>query len=89
MKKLMMVALVGVTLLGAGCTANVRARVWGGTADEKLPQGRKLVNVTWKDADLWILTKPMSKDDVAETYEFIESSSFGVMQGKVIIRESK
>ena len=89
MKKLVMLAFVSVSLMVVGCTDNIRARVWGGTAEENLPRGQKLVNITWKESDMWILTKPMSEDDVAETYEFRESSTFGVMQGKVIIREIK
>lgn len=89
MKKLVMWAFVGVSLMMVGCTDNIRARAWGGTAEENLPRGQKLVNITWKESDVWILTKAMTKDDVAETYEFRESSTYGVMQGKVIIRESK
>lgn len=44
---------------------------------------------TWKDSDLWYLTKPMNSTDSAVSYTFKEKSSFGIMQGTYIIIESK
>lgn len=72
-----------------GCTENERAKMYGGTVNIQLDKGQKLVNVTWKDTDLWYLTKPMGPNDVAETYTFIQESNFGLVQGKVNIIESK
>lgn len=54
-----------------------------------LEEGRKLVNITWKQNSLWILTKPMTATDVAESYEFSEESSFGVLEGTYTIIEVK
>lgn len=71
------------------CTENQRAKGWGGTADISLPHNRKLINVTWKKDDLWYLTRPMNASDSAETYEFSEKSSWGIMQGNYIIKETK
>jgi hypothetical protein len=88
MKNIKYLVVLGVILL-TGCTENQRARKFGGEYTETLPSGQKLVNATWKQNDLWILTKPMSSNDAAETYSFIEKSSFGIMEGKVIIQESK
>lgn len=73
----------------SGCTQQQRARNFGGTASENLPPNRKLVNLTWKETHLWILTRPMTANDVAETYEFKESSSMGLVNGTVIIKETK
>lgn len=87
MKNLLLLAAILACTLG--CTENQRAKSFGGTATEKLPANQKLVNLTWKDASLWILTKPMKKDDVAETYTFQEQSSYGMVQGTVIIVETK
>lgn len=89
MKRLMCLAAVVATIAVAGCTANSRARTFGGTATENLPKGQKLVNMTWKDDHLWILTRPMTDADVAQTYQFVESSSWGLMNGKVIVIEAK
>lgn len=55
----------------------------------ELEPNRKLEMVTWKDSDLWILTKPMSKDDIAETHIFQEDSQFGIMEGSITIKEIK
>lgn len=87
MKKSILILLTAITLIG--CTANERARYWGGKATTNLGAGQKLVTVTWKEKDLWILTKPMSTNDVAETYTFKESSNLGLVEGTVVIVEKK
>ena len=87
MKKLLFVCLVMVSLVG--CTDNQRARNYGGTAKEVLPAGQKLVTMTWRQDNMWILTRPMREGEVAESYTFKESSSFGLIQGTVVIIESK
>lgn len=73
----------------SGCTENNKAKEWGGTAEIKLPAGEKLVTATWKDDDLWYLTRPMLPGDSAVTYTFKEKSSFGMMEGTYIIHEVK
>jgi len=84
MKKVLL-GLFGIMML-VSCTENTRARVWGGTETIELDSGVRLVNVTWKEgSSLWILTK---KDTTKpSTYYFKEKSSFGVMEGQVIIIE--
>ena len=72
-----------------GCTENQRAKSWGGDATLDLPKGEKLVNVTWKESQLWYLTRPMKSEEIAETYVFHESSNYGVMEGTVTITEHK
>ena len=71
----------------AGCTSNTRARAWGGEAEMKLPPCVKLVNMTWKNTDIWYLTRPMRSDEKPETWTFDESSDWGVMSGKIVIKE--
>jgi len=83
------VLMIVTLMIGAGCTQNQRAKAFGGRAIETLPPNRKLINVTWKDDNLWFLTRPMTSEDVAETYEFTESSSFGILCGTVVIKEGK
>ncbi len=90
MKKLTTAMILGcICLFSAGCTENQRARQFGGTAHETLPAGQKLLVATWKQDSLWVLTRTMRAGEVPETYEFRESSSLGVVEGKVIITESK
>lgn len=81
--------LLLTALISMSCTEQQRAKKYGGTATENLPANQKLVTVTWKETNLWYLTRPMSATDVAETYEFKESSNFGILNGKVIIKETK
>lgn len=89
-KNVLMIAMICVSMIiMSGCTDNTRANNFGGTSTEYLPIKQKLMNVTWKDNQLWILTRKMNASDVAESYDFIERSSLGIFQGKVIIVEQK
>ena len=65
-------------------------RKFGGTTTVKLEPGQKFVECTWKgDANLWYLVEPMDSDYVPKTKEFIESSMFGAIEGKVIFIETR
>lgn len=88
MKKLFILAIIAGLGL-ASCTENERAKSFGGTATINLPTGQKLVNVTWKDTQLWYLTRQMKPNDSAETYEFKEESNFGIIEGTVKLVETK
>jgi hypothetical protein len=87
MKKMLIIAVL--SLLVVSCTENSRVKNWGGKSTLELPKGQKLVNVTWKESELWYLTKPMTTSDSAETYYFQEESSWGVVEGTYVIVESK
>ena len=71
------------------CTQNQMARQFGGEITIDLPQGNKLVNATWKQNNLWYLTTKMDTNDVPEISYFTEQSSFGIVEGVVIFKESK
>jgi hypothetical protein len=87
MKKLFLA--IGVIVMLGSCTENSRVKQWGGEGTINLPQGRKLVNVTWKETQVWYLTRPMNSTDVAETYQFHEESSWGMVEGTYNIVETK
>jgi hypothetical protein len=87
MKKVLAIALVAITL--ASCTENARVKSWGGEGTINLPKGQKLVTITWKETQVWYLTRPMNSTDKAETYKFQEESSLGVMEGTYNIVETK
>ena len=87
MRKLIQITTLATLLPASACTQNQRARSFGGTATQSLAPGQKLVLVTWKDEDMWILTRPKRDGETPETYEFKEYSSFGIIEGKVIIQE--
>lgn len=90
MKKILLGCLVMTSIIAlTGCTEQNRAKNFGGSMTMELEPNRKLEMVTWKDSDLWILTKPMTEDDVAETYIFHEDSSYGIMEGSITIKEIK
>lgn len=88
MKKTILIMSVMMMAL-VSCTENSRVKNWGGEGTINLPQGRKLVNVTWKENQIWYLTKPMDSSDVAETYKFQEESSWGMVEGTFNIIETK
>lgn len=71
------------------CTQNQRAKTFGGNAKIELPAGQKLINATWKDDNLWYLSRPMREGETPETYTFQEESSFGILQGTYTITERK
>ncbi len=87
MKKILFVIALFVCM--CSCTQNVRTRVYGGEMTIKLPPGQELMEATWKNSDLYYLTRPMSEDYVPVTKTFQESSSLGVLEGTVYFVESR
>jgi len=83
--KAIIIAAVIVIIALSSCTDNQRARSFGGVETVELKAGERLVNVTWKEDDLWVLTKQDSTKP--STYTFQEKSSYGVMEGTIVIKE--
>lgn len=54
-----------------------------------LPPNHKLVLVTWKSNNMWVLYRPMRKDEVPEEYIYQEDSTFGIIEGTIRIKESR
>lgn len=79
MKKIAVLLLI-VSLVG--CTANSRARNYGGKEELQLEPDEILINITWKDSDMWVLTE----DTIQHVKHFRESSSFGIWNGEVVIK---
>jgi hypothetical protein len=86
MKKVLI--LMGVVLMSS-CTQNQRAKNWGGEATVDIPKGQRLIDVTWKEDQIWYLTEDMSEGYEPKTYNFLEESSYGMVEGKVIFKENK
>jgi hypothetical protein len=76
-----------VTLLTSACTENKRAKSFGGSAKIELPQGKKLVNVTWKESNMWVLYRDRRSNEIVDTYTFTEKSTYGILEGKVQLIE--
>lgn len=77
MKKLLLGAILLFSVLS--CTDNQRARTFGGEETIELPKNRVLLNATWKQADLWLLTK----DTLTNEVFFNEKSNWGVLEGTI------
>ena len=75
------------TLAATACTENIRARKLGGTAKIEVKTGHKVVGASWKQSDLWVLTRPMHAGEAPETLALTESSSWGVVEGHVLLVE--
>lgn len=90
MKKFITIIIGIIALISiSSCTEQVRTRQWGGEMTIDLPKGQELMEVTWKDNDLFYLTRPMAPDYVPVTKTFKESSSYGIMESTVYFVEHK
>ena len=87
MKKLLLI--LGFVLCICSCTQQSRARKFGGEMTIYLPVGQELMEATWKEDNLFYLTRPMSPDYVPVTKTFKESSSLGVLESTVYFKETR
>ena len=85
MKKILFVVLFG--LFALGCTAQTRAKKFGGTSKVTLPAGTKLEMVTWKGDNLWVLFRNRNEGEKPTRYVLKESSAWGIMEGKILLEE--
>lgn len=85
---LAIVAIIITLIAKVIFSGNWWAKNWGGTITVTLPINTKLVNATWKESNLWYLTRPMHKGEVAETSTLHEQSNLGLVQGQVIFIEA-
>ncbi len=83
----MITAIMLLSFLLVGCTNNQMAKNYGGTTEETLDPGKKLVNVTWKEDDMWFLVRDRKPGESVDNYQFTEKSSFGMLNGTVNIHE--
>ena len=73
MKRIVAILIMAVMIGSlASCSKESRAKNWGGSYTYKIAPDQKLVDVTWKDDDTWVLTKPMTATDIAETYTYVQ-----------------
>ena len=78
---------IGIIFSFTGCTRQIMAREFGGSYTIDLPKGEKLIEITWKDDDLFYLTRPMREDESPETYTFQQDSAYGIFEGSVTVVE--
>jgi prepilin-type N-terminal cleavage/methylation domain-containing protein len=91
MELLVTIAIIGIIIAFATLFIGGRkqkfTRNFGGTMTYKLDPKTKLVNCTWKENSLWILTTERTIEEVPKSYKFSEKSMVGILQGTVVIRE--
>ena len=85
MKKLFLLTFLVIGMMS--CTRQQMAKEFGGNYTVNLPVGQKLINVTWKEKELWYLTRDRHQNEPIETYTFKEDSNWDVMEGTVTIVE--
>lgn len=91
-KNIFKAALVVLLLSLAACD-NTIAKSFGGTMNVEIEKEQKLVNCCWKSngknagSSLWILTRVRKEGEQPEIYKYIEKSTFGVLEGTVVIQE--
>ena len=79
--------IVGSIVYSVGGCRQIIAKKFGGSITINLEENRKLVNCTWKDSQLWLLTTSRNTNEIAKSYKFEEKSTLGVLQGEVSIVE--
>lgn len=76
--------LAATSLVLSGCTGNQQAKAFGGKVEITKPQPHwELINITWKQENLWVLWY----DPKTDICHFKEDSSFGIIEGEVVIKE--
>ena len=87
MRKIFMI--ICLTLSLCSCEQQI-TRQYGGTTTINLEKGEKLIEVTWKGGgDLWYLVEDMDSDYIPKVKVFKESSTYDVLEGKVVFIENK
>ena len=66
----------------SSCTKNKRARTFGGEEEITLKANEKLINITWKESNMWLLTE----DTLTNIKYFRENSAWGVWEGEIIVK---
>lgn len=90
MKKLIKFIFISIIIaISFGCTANERAKHYGGTVTINVEPGMKVTNATFKDDQLWYFIEPMNDDYIPQTKKLVEKSAYGIIEGTVIFKESK
>ena len=81
--------LTALLLSLIACTDNQRAKVLGGTMTVNVPCDQVVFDVTWKGENLWYATQPAGQGWRPEKKRFTEYSSYGLVQGEVVLVESR
>jgi hypothetical protein len=91
MKKIFIFSICVIACIATMVSCDqVITRKYGGTTTIKLEPGEKLIEATWKEGgNLWYLVEPMDSNYTPKTKVFKESSTMGVLEGKVVFEERR
>lgn len=89
MKKVLFGVLIIVCVVLLISCDNYVARHLGGTVTVEVEPGYKVTSATWKETDLFYFIEPMEEDYTPKTKKFVESSTYGVIEGEVVFKESR
>jgi hypothetical protein len=87
--KRIFILLAIISLVSFTSCKNTRVKKYGGKMTIELKANEKLVNVTWKDDNLWYLTVPMESTDIPKTSLFKEKSKRGILEGEITFKETR
>lgn len=87
MKKIILIAMVA--LMAASCTEQQLTRDFGGTMTINVEPNKRVMMATWKNSDLFYMVEDMPTDYEPHDKVLIESSSFGIMESKIIFHETR
>lgn len=86
MKKHLLVLVAGLAL--ASCGRLEQAKNSGGETTVKIESGQKVVNASWKDNSLWVLTEKADTSFKPRMLKYVQFNDYD-RQGIVYIEETK
>ena len=89
MKKIYLLLSLLTILSFSSCTEQIRTRTFGGTMIIDIPNGYKVTSATWKETDLFYFMEEMEEGYTPKDKMFVESSSYGVLESKIIFKEKR
>lgn len=89
MKKFLIGIVLALNIIFTSCSRQAIVREFGGSMQVELPAGEELMEVTWKNNDLFYLTRPMSNDYVPTVKIFREKSPYGIIESTIIFVEKR
>jgi hypothetical protein len=89
MKKIYLLLSLLTILSFSSCTEQIRTRTFGGTMVIDVPAGYKVTSATWKETDLFYFMEEVEEGYTPKDKMFVESSSYGVLESKIIFKEKR
>lgn len=90
MNKIILTSLVVIyATIFISCTKQSMSRQFGNDIVINVERGYKVTSATWKENNLFYFIESMENNYQPHKKMFIESSSYGIIESKVIFKESR